>query len=402
MKITKLTIAVVGGGNSAHVLIPFLSKNGHTVNLLTRRPKDWNDEIQCDIVRMDNSVKKTITGNIHKKSSNPKKVIPEADAIILCMPVHCYRSVLEHLATYIDKNKEVFVGAIYGQAGFNFMFREIQNEFHLTKAVYFSFGLIPWICRADKYGSHGLNYGGNQVNIVAVSPYDKFEKLYLLLLKDISHARFVQADSFISLTLSVDNQIIHPSRCYALWQKYNGHWPTLDAVPYFYSDFDDLSTEILSKVDSEYTLIRDGIKKLFPLHDFKYMMNYMDLETFSNESKFKDIKSSFRDSPTLGLIKTPTVELEDGTRMLDIHCRFFTDDIPYGLLIAKWIARELNIDTPMINEIIQWSQKLRNEHWLHEDNSIDMDFCMSHKNVTGIPPAYGITSVEQTVSLNKS
>lgn len=401
MKVNKLAVTVVGGGNSAHVMIPFLSANGHNVNLLTRRPNDWKYNITCDIVRMDNTIKKTVHGHIHRKSSDPNRVIPDADVIILCMPVHSYRSALENLAPYIDKHKEVFVGAIYGQAGFNCMFREIQHEHHLTNVAYFTFGLIPWICRADCYGSHGLNYGGNKVNIVAVHPQEKFQKLYQLFLKDVSRSKFVQAHNFISITMSVDNQIIHPSRCYALWKQYKGRWRSLRDVPYFYRDFDDLSAEILSKVDDEYSLVRTGIRKLFPDRKFPYMMNYMDLEIFSNGSEFKDIKESFRNSPTLGLIKTPTIGLEDGSRMLDINCRFFTDDIPYGLLIVKWIAGELGINTPMINEIIQWSQDLRNEHWLNiEDKSIDLEFCLSHKNITGIPPAYGIATVQESVSLN--
>ena len=41
----SLTVTVVGGGSSAHILIPFLSSSGHTVNLLTRRPKEWSKDI---------------------------------------------------------------------------------------------------------------------------------------------------------------------------------------------------------------------------------------------------------------------------------------------------------------------------------------------------------------------
>ena len=109
-------------GNSAHVLIPFLGETNHNVNLMTRRPNDWDDTVTCEVQNMSGEVLKSYHGKIQKKSSDPADVIPDADIIVLCMPVHQYRDALFRLAPYIDKSKkEVFVGTIFGQAGFNWM-----------------------------------------------------------------------------------------------------------------------------------------------------------------------------------------------------------------------------------------------------------------------------------------
>lgn len=397
----KLTIAIIGGGNSAHVLIPFLHSAGHVVNLLTRRPDEWRDQVVCDLTSMDNAVKKSFYGKIHLKSSSPADVIPSADAIILCMPVHQYRNALERVAPHISRSKEeVFVGTIYGQAGFNWMVHEMERNFDLTNIVCFAVGCIPWICRTLKYGNRVANYGGKLVNIVAISPKEKFDKLNGLLLNDISFTalgigKFVQACSFISLTLSVDNQIIHPSRCYGLWKQTTGKWPNSESVPYFYRDFDEISAEVLKNVDSDYSSIRAAIRKRFPEREFKYMLNYFDLERLCHGSNHEDMISSFRNSKQLGLIKTPTVEDYDGSQKLDTNCRFFTDDIPYGLLVAKWIAEQLDVETKAIDEVIHWAQKLRGEKWLNDDNKINYQYAMSHKQFSGIPPAYGITSVDK-------
>ena len=107
------TTCVVGGGNSAHVLIPFLADAGHRVHLLTRRPEDWQDTIDCEITegRTDNIIR-THSGHLHKKSSDPVDVVPEADIIVLCLPVHQYRPLLDRIAPYIDPHKEVFVGTV--------------------------------------------------------------------------------------------------------------------------------------------------------------------------------------------------------------------------------------------------------------------------------------------------
>jgi len=192
---------------------------------------------------MNDKVVREFKGKLNKKSNKPADVIPDADVIVLCMPVHQYRDALNRIAPHINRQKvEVFIGAIYGQAGFNWMVHEIEKEYDLTNTVVFAVGLIPWICRTMEYGARVANYGGKQVNTVAVTPKCKFHRINDIFLNAISWeplgmGKFQQACSFLSLTLSVDNQIIHPARCYGLWKRYGGHWVSLDQVPFFYKVF---------------------------------------------------------------------------------------------------------------------------------------------------------------------
>jgi len=306
-----ITVTIVGGGSSAHILIPFLFEAGKKIHLLTRRPESWSDsvvtcELQCGVTA---NVTKHHEGKIHKKSSDPADVIPDADVIILCMPVHQYRAALTRLAPYIQRSKEeVFVGAIYGQAGVNWMVHEMERENNLSNVVAFSIGLIPWVCRTIEYGSQAANYGGKEVNVVAVSPPDKFDRLNEIFLEDISLkpmkiGKFAQACNFLSLTLSVDNQIIHPTRCYGLWKKDGGKWPSLEEAPYFYRDFDDLSAENICRLDADYTKVRDAVRNHFPKHSFPYMLSYLELGRLSHSSQNFDIKKSLKESKQLGLIK---------------------------------------------------------------------------------------------------
>jgi len=398
--VRSLTTCIVGGGSSAHVLIPFLSEAGHHVQLLTRRPNDWHDVVYCEITDGGNEqVTETHAGSIYKKSSDPADVIPDADIIILCMPVHTYRPSLDRLAPYINRSREVFVGTIYGQAGFNWMVHSMEKENNLTNVVCFAIGSIPWICRTQEYGKRVANYGGKMLNLVAVTPLEKFDKLNSIFLQDISErplgmGKFEQTCSFLSLTLSVDNQIIHPSRCYGLWQRYQGHFASKEDVPYFYKDFDELSAENIHKIDAEYTLIRDAVRKHFPDRPFKYMLDYLSLEKLNHKSGHVDVLSSFKNSKQLAAIKTPTVPGANGSQVLNKDCRFFTDDIPYGLLIAKWFAQKLDVKTPFIDGVICWAQTLRGEGFLNQDCTINKEYCLQEKYTSGIPESYGITKLK--------
>ncbi len=246
----KKEVTIVGGGSSAHVLIPFLSGAGFAVNLLTRKPKEWSQKVDVQLHTIHGEIQEEFSGTLTKVSDNPAEVIPQARFVILCMPVCKYRFALHGLAPHLAKDKEVFVGTIYGQAGFNWMVDEIKNKFDLSNITTFSVGLIPWICRIIEYGKVGVTYGCHEINIVAVSPPNRFSELNDILLKNICErwlkkGSFRQAANFLSLTLSVDNQIIHPSRCYGLFLRYDGKWAHKEDIPYFYRDYDQKSADLL-------------------------------------------------------------------------------------------------------------------------------------------------------------
>lgn len=231
----------------------------------------------------------------------------------------------------------------------------------------------------------------------SIRPHDKFDELNKIFFEDITTrwhkmGRFHQACSFLSLTLSVDNQVIHPSRCYGLWKRHGGKWDTENDIPFFYKDYDDLSEKYLTALDNDYEKVREAVRKAFPKRDFKYMLDYLTLERVTHNSAHASIKDSFRHSQQLALIKTPTVKLDDGTFGLNTECRFFTDDIPYGVLIARWVGQELGVETPFIDEIIEWAGSIRDEHYL-KNGKVDLDYCLGSHSRTGIPPVYGINDV---------
>src|SRR6056297_2397144 len=100
------TITVVGGGNSAHVLIPLLSKTGMEVNLLTRKPEKWHKTITLEHRTSDGETLDVYEGGLNIISKSPSDVIPQADIIILCMPVHAYRLSMHEFAPYMNKVKK--------------------------------------------------------------------------------------------------------------------------------------------------------------------------------------------------------------------------------------------------------------------------------------------------------
>ena len=363
----KLNITLIGGGNSSHTIIPLLSNSGHSVSLYTRNPEKWSKNVTMEYTNKEGKVIDSLIGKLKYASNKPQEIIPDSDIIILSLPVSVYRLMLQNIAPYINKKRDVYIGVIYGQGGFNWMMNNLIAKFNLNNLIYFSVGLLPWITRTKEYGKIGINYGPKKNNVIALNNKDEFNYLNEVILNDLCFSyfktgKFRLADTFLSLTLSVDNQIIHLSRLYSLYLQYGGRWKSLEDVPLFYRDFDDLSAKIMEELDLDYTKIRCEIKKKFPDRDFTYMLDYLNLERLSYGSSNTNIKKSFINSPTLGQIPTPVVREPDGFFVFDKNHRFFKDDLYYGLVIAKWFADKLNIDdTPMLNQIINWSQNYLND-----------------------------------------
>ncbi len=395
----KKQLVICGGGSSAHTLIPFLKDSIFNVSIYTSRPEKWQSKVDLEWHNPSGEVLGKYSGELKKASNDPKELIPQADYIVFCMPVHKYRVCLHEIAPYIDKKKIVFVGTVFGQAGFNWMVDEIKREWSLDKIVTFAFGLLPWICRIIEYGHTGVTYGGKAVNYAACYPKSYFDQLNEELFENIGYKWFgkghtEQSDSFLALTLSVDNQIIHTSRCYGLYKVNGPTWQSKRDVPMFYRDYDDVSAQVLASLDEDYSKIREKIKSMFPQKDFRHMLDYLALERFSYQSHNTDIKESFVTSQTLVSIATPVVQNDEGLWEIDRNHRFFLDDIYYGNCIAKWMAEQLIIDTPTIDEILRWAQEIRKERIIDVANRLILDAeDLKEPFKSGIPCYYGYETI---------
>lgn len=399
----KKKLVVCGGGSSSHTLIPFLNDSIFDVSVYTSRPEKWSSTIELEWHDPSGKVMGKYSGDIKKASSNPEELFTEADYVVFCMPVHKYRVALQEIAPYLNKNKSVFVGTVYGQGGWNWMVDEIKKKHNLDNIVTFAFGLIPWICRLIEYGKKGVTYGCKAVNYAAVYPNKYFDQVNKEFFNEVCYKWFnkgqtEQSDNFISLTLSVDNQIIHTSRCLGLYKVCGKTWKNQDDVPWFYRDYDDISAKLLADLDADYSKIREAIKQMYPKKKFTHMLDYLSLERFSYQSENTDIKESFVTSQTLVSIKTPVKQNEEGLWEVDKNHRFFLDDIYYGNCIAKWMAEQLNIETPTIDEILHWAQNVRGERLIDENNCLILDSNdLTEPLKAGMPCLYGFKNIHDCI-----
>ena len=127
------------------------------------------------------------------------------------------------------------------------------------------------------------------------------------------------------------------------------------------------------------------------------MLDYLGLERLSYQSENTDIRESFTTSQTLGAIKPPTRQEADGSWVIDTDHRFFTDDISYGVCIAKWIAQELGLAVPTMDAIIEWVQTLRGESYIDGGSLLVEEESLAGRFRSGIPPVYGMKALDEVL-----
>ena len=71
----------------------------------------------------------------------------------------------------------------------------------------------------------------------------------------------------------------------------------------------------------------------------------------------------------------------------DFTARYFTEDIPHGLVVTRGVAALLAVPTPAIDMLIEWAQKNMGKEYLVGGKLVGKDI-----QDTSAPQAFGIHS----------
>lgn len=72
------------------------------INLLSRRPEAWSDQITAYTKSSNWESRGDLTGRINKCSKDPKDVVPGSHIVIICSPAHTKLQILQDIEPYLD------------------------------------------------------------------------------------------------------------------------------------------------------------------------------------------------------------------------------------------------------------------------------------------------------------
>jgi hypothetical protein len=339
-------IAICGGGNVAHVLVGLLSqRKGLEIRVLTRKPDLWDESIRV----LDDQERNT-TGCPHSISNQASEVIPNADLVILALPAYARAAVLNMIAPHLTGH--VWVGSLPGSGGFDWL---VQKALQGTSASVSIFGAqrVPYISRIIRYGREVFGSPKKEGIAIAAIPQNRSSEIASIL-EDVLQMPVSCLHNFLENTLATSNPILHPARMYTLFHDYEAGKFWQERI-LFYESWDDAASELLISMDREvhdiFAHIPLDLSYILPLLEHYGVRNAQELTC-----KISGI-ASFKEIPT------PMLKTENGF-IPNFQSRYFTEDIPFGLLIIKGVAAITGTATPVIDTVITWAQEMMQKEYI--------------------------------------
>ena len=366
------TICICGGGSLGHTVAASISHKGYQVNLLTGHPSRWSHHIQ--ITDCNNQI---INGEISVISDNPKEVIPSSDIVLLCLPGYLIQSTLRSIAPFLRPETEV--GSVICSSGFFWM---AQHELGNGKKL-FGFQRVPFISRVTKYGEKAELKGYKSLLKIGGSKSSNLQALSSFFTDALSTPT-ITLHHYLEATLTNSNPILHPSRIFGMLSDHVGD--LYDREYLFYEECDEKSSEVLIQCDTEFQQI---VNKL-PIHqdEIPCLLDYYE------STDVQSLTQKIRSIQAFKGIKMCMIPQENGQFAIDYSNRYFTEDIPYGLLIIKSLGLLLEVPTPTIDQVIYWTQEHMGKCYLVEGQLTGKDIKES-----GVVSNYQIHSLTSLLNL---
>ena len=322
-----MEITIVGSGNIAHALVAYLGEEqtNNTVHLLSSQKQEWEA-----IKATDEAGNKT-QGKIGIITDNPSEIIPVSHLILFTLPSFARKKVLKQIAPFVQEN--AIIGSFPGIAGFD---EEVRQSINAGNITIFSSQRAPFIARIRERGKSVFAAKKESINIAVSQHHEQIKDM----LEDLLDIQIDLLDSFMEVNLSNSNPILHTARLYAMLQSKS----IFDNKVLFYEEWDNTASDVLLKMDEEFMSIVHALK----LKNVKSLKSHY--EVHDSDSMTKKIRSI---SAFKG-IYAPMLALDHGGYALDIHSRYFTEDVAVGLKYITDTASELDINTPMINEVFSF------------------------------------------------
>lgn len=348
------TICICGGGSLGHTIAASASNRGYRVNLLTGHPERWSNHLDVTDCRGQ-----VIHGTIHQVSKHPEEVISSSDVILLCVPGYMIEPVLKQIAPFVGPKQEI--GTVVSSSGFFWMARHLLGE---GKRL-FGFQRVPFISRVTRYGQaadlkgykSSLKIGGNRH-----SDLQGLAGFFTDALSTPTHP----LGHYLEAALTNSNPLLHPSRIYGMLSPIEGD--LYDHEFLFYEEWDDFSSKVLIRCDEEF----QAMLRALPIRQEEIPSLLSYYESTDEVSLTRKIRSivAFKG------IKMCMTPHEKGY-VVDYSNRYFTEDIPYGLLIIKSLGTLLGQPTPMIDQVIRWTQQRMGREYLTDTGLDGRDIAQS-------------------------
>lgn len=350
--LNQMKITIVGGGNIGTQFAVHCAEKGNTVIVYTSTPELYNGHLSI----VDDEGVTTHEGTIDFATSDPHEAFKDADLIFVTLPSYLMKDIAEVI--YSNTGACSIIGVVPGNGGGECAFKKCIERGN----VFFGIERVPAIARLVEKGKTVKSTGYRNELHVAALPKKNGEKCAKIV-ESIFDMPTKVIPNYLNLTMTPSNPILHTTRLKTIF----GDWHegiSYNHLPLFYEDWDDASSALLIECDRE---VQDVCLALpeFELQYVKSLRDHYESPTIhAMTQKISSIKA-FKG------LKTPAIE-KNGYLIPDLLSRYFTADFSYGLCIIKQVASFAKVNTPNIDELLKWYEKIsvKKDEFRYEDYGI--------------------------------
>lgn len=330
------TIGICGGGNLSHAMAAWLSRAGYPVRIVTRRPEEWDCALQAHFFDGENRCVRLAS------VSSDTATLADCALILISGPRYAIAPLCENLLPHLNPTQAVVIAP--GTPVLLHMEQDIRWQAQPLLGLY----KVPFICRTERYGHAVSVMGSRDLNRVWLSAAAREQDV--LLLSEMFDTPLERLSSAWPFLLTNSNPLLHPSRLCRLFSDYDEN-RLYNRNFLFYEEWGVESSELYMAADAELLSVCERCPGMVIGKDIIPVAEYYESPT--PEALTKKIRSitAFQG------IYSPMKRRGEGW-VPDFSSRYFTEDIPYGTALICEYARQLKVDTPVLDSFVQWNQDM--------------------------------------------
>ncbi|HTI18032.1 MAG TPA: NAD/NADP octopine/nopaline dehydrogenase family protein [Trinickia sp.] len=356
-----LNMTICGGGRTGHLsAVLFKQRPGVRVSLLTSRR---------DVVARYHAAGRRMAAilpdgarhmaELDVVTTDPAESLCDADVVIVTVPAHARGSLLQRIAAHLPSGKPVFVGAIPGFCGFDWLadhtLGHLQNVviWGMKDVAHTAFDLEPGI---------SVRMGGAKRTLHVATHARESEASNRTLfahLRQLYDSPVEQLHHYLEITLTPGNPIMHGSVIYGLIGPY-GQWhgTPLQKPLRWWTDCPELGAYFIERCDEENQHLCEALERRLgiALSSVKPLKEEIVAAYGDQIRDHRTMLSVLRTNRAYDSIPAPLVPDTKGKGyFIDRESRAFHEDVAYGLALLVEMGRRLDLHLPHIEAIYRWN-----------------------------------------------
>lgn len=335
-----MKVTIIGGGNLGTLLAASFSYRGNEVTLHTSKPEKFSNEIE--VYTKDENL--LFKAEISRITKDWKESIEGADVVWVTVPPQLFIETAKIMEPYVSSGQ--MIGIIPGAGAAEFAFRCLIEK----GARFFGLARVPSIARVKEVGKSVYMLGPAPELLIGSIPANNAKEICSEI-QPLFNINCRPVANYLTVAFTPSNPVLHTSRIYGMFKDYipGNHYPTNEL---FYEKWTIDGAQILLTVSDEL----QQLCKALP-------MDMRDVESMQFRHNIRTPEELSEKICSLDRLKglySPVVK-DDIGYVPDFESRYFASDFSYGIKIMIEVADLFDVDTPMMDTIWEWYEKVQPE-----------------------------------------